>query len=102
MVVPERRVEGERRAVDAVDAADLGAALGVGWSFGLALLFLCATAASTALPIAPAGAATQVGAGAAILWVAGVHKAHAVAFAVSAQALILRSDTPQRRRVATS
>src|SRR5207244_12369384 len=42
------------------------AALGVGWSFTLALLFLCATAASTALPIAPAGAATQAGAGPAI------------------------------------
>jgi uncharacterized membrane protein YbhN (UPF0104 family) len=65
------------------------AALGVGWSFGLALLFLCATAASTALPIAPAGAATQAGAGAAILAVAGVNTSHAVAFAVSAQALVI-------------
>jgi uncharacterized membrane protein YbhN (UPF0104 family) len=65
------------------------AALGVGWSFGLALLFLCATAASTALPIAPAGAATQAGAGAAILVLAGVHTSHAVAFAVSAQALVI-------------
>jgi uncharacterized membrane protein YbhN (UPF0104 family) len=63
------------------------AALGVGGSFGLALLFLCATAASTALPIAPAGQATQAGAGAAILVVAGVHGSHAVAFAISAQAL---------------
>ena len=33
----------------------------------LALAFLCASAASAALPIAPAGAATQAGAGAAIL-----------------------------------
>lgn len=65
------------------------AALGVGWSVGLALLFLCATAASTALPIAPAGAATQIGAGAGILWVAGVHKAHAINFALSAQALVI-------------
>jgi uncharacterized membrane protein YbhN (UPF0104 family) len=65
------------------------AALGVGWSYGLALLFLCATAASTALPIAPAGAATQIGAGAAILWVAGVQKAHAINFALSAQALVI-------------
>jgi uncharacterized membrane protein YbhN (UPF0104 family) len=65
------------------------AALGVGWSFGLALLFLCATAASTALPIAPAGAATQAGAGAAILAVAGVRTSHAIAFAVSAQALVI-------------
>jgi uncharacterized membrane protein YbhN (UPF0104 family) len=65
------------------------AALGVSSSFPLALLFLCATAASTALPIAPAGAATQAGAGAAILVVAGVHTAPAVAFAVSAQALVI-------------
>ena len=65
------------------------AALGVGWSFTLALLFLCATAASTALPIAPAGAATQAGAGAAILAIAGVHTSHAIAFAISAQALVI-------------
>jgi uncharacterized membrane protein YbhN (UPF0104 family) len=65
------------------------AALGVSSSFPLALFFLCATAASTALPIAPAGAATQVGAGAAILVVAGVKTSHAVAFAISAQALVI-------------
>jgi uncharacterized membrane protein YbhN (UPF0104 family) len=65
------------------------AALGVSNSFPLALFFLCATAASTALPIAPAGAATQVGAGAAILVVAGVKTSHAVAFAISAQALVI-------------
>jgi uncharacterized membrane protein YbhN (UPF0104 family) len=64
-------------------------ALGVGLSFELALLFLCATAASTALPIAPAGAATQAGAGAAILILAGVHSSHAIAFAVSAQTLVI-------------
>jgi hypothetical protein len=38
--------------------------LGVGFSFPLALLFLCAGAAAAALPIGPAGAATQVGASA--------------------------------------
>jgi len=65
------------------------AALGVSSSFPLALFFLCATAASTALPIAPAGAATQAGAGAAILVVAGVKTSHAVAFAISAQALVI-------------
>jgi uncharacterized membrane protein YbhN (UPF0104 family) len=65
------------------------AALGVSSSFPLALFFLCATAASTALPIAPAGAATQIGAGAAILVVAGVKTSHAVAFAISAQALVI-------------
>jgi hypothetical protein len=55
----------------------------------LALAFLCATAASAALPIAPAGAATQAGAGAAILIVSGVPKADAVAFALAAQGLII-------------
>jgi hypothetical protein len=35
--------------------------LGLGYSFPLALLFLCAGAAAAALPIGPAGAATQVG-----------------------------------------
>jgi uncharacterized membrane protein YbhN (UPF0104 family) len=65
------------------------AALGVSSSFPLALFFLCATAASTALPIAPAGAATQAGAGAAVLVVAGVKTSHAVAFAISAQALVI-------------
>ena len=42
-------------------------ALSMTSSFPLALAFLCASAASAALPIAPAGAATQAGAGAAIL-----------------------------------
>src|SRR5207247_9822103 len=36
-------------------------ALGIGYSFPLALLFLCAGSAAGALPIGPAGAATQVG-----------------------------------------
>jgi Lysylphosphatidylglycerol synthase TM region len=61
-------------------------ALGVSGSFGLALLFLCASSASAALPISP-GAATQAGAGAAALALAGVATSEAVAFAVSAQAL---------------
>jgi uncharacterized membrane protein YbhN (UPF0104 family) len=65
------------------------AALGVSGSFALALLFLCGTAASAALPIAPAGAATQAGAGAAILVIAGVQTSSAIAFAVSAQALAI-------------
>jgi uncharacterized membrane protein YbhN (UPF0104 family) len=64
-------------------------ALSVGASFPLALAFLCATAASAALPIAPAGAATQAGAGAAILIIGGVPKAEAFAFAVAAQGLII-------------
>ena len=42
-----------------------------------------------ALPIAPAGAATQMGAGAAILVVSGMQTSEAVAFALSAQALVI-------------
>jgi uncharacterized membrane protein YbhN (UPF0104 family) len=64
-------------------------ALAVGASFPLALAFLCASAASAALPIAPAGAATQAGAGAAILILSGVPKADAVAFSVAAQAMVI-------------
>jgi hypothetical protein len=64
-------------------------ALSVGGSFPLALAFLCASAASAALPIAPAGAATQAGAGAAILIIAGIPKGEALAFAVAAQGLVI-------------
>jgi hypothetical protein len=58
-------------------------------SFPLALAFLCASAASAALPIAPAGAATQAGAGAAILMASGVHAGEAIAFSVAAQVLVV-------------
>jgi hypothetical protein len=58
-------------------------------SLPIALAFLCASAASAALPIAPAGAATQAGAGAAILIATGVHASEAIAFAVAAQAVII-------------
>jgi uncharacterized membrane protein YbhN (UPF0104 family) len=64
-------------------------ALAIGGSFTLALAFLCASAASASLPIAPAGAATQAGAGAAILIVAGIPKGEALAFAVAAQGLVI-------------
>jgi hypothetical protein len=64
-------------------------ALAVGASFPIALAFLCASAASAALPIAPAGAATQAGAGAAILIVSGIPKADALAFSVAAQAMVI-------------
>jgi hypothetical protein len=64
-------------------------ALSLHGSFPLALAFLCASAASAALPIAPAGAATQAGAGAAILMASGMHGAEALAFAVAAQALVI-------------
>jgi uncharacterized membrane protein YbhN (UPF0104 family) len=64
-------------------------ALAVGASFPLAMAFLCASAASAALPIAPAGAATQAGAGAAILILSGIPKADAFAFSVAAQAMVI-------------
>jgi hypothetical protein len=61
--------------------------LGIGFSLPLALLFLCAGAAAAALPIGPAGAATQVGAGAAALMAAGVSAAPALAVALTGGAL---------------
>ena len=64
-------------------------ALSMHGSFPLALAFLCASAASAALPIAPAGAATQAGAGAALLIASGVHTTEAIAFSVAAQALVI-------------
>jgi hypothetical protein len=64
-------------------------ALSMPGSFVLALAFLVASAASAALPIAPAGAATQAGAGAAILALSGVGTANAIAFSVAAQALVI-------------
>lgn len=64
-------------------------AVGVGLSVPLAIAFLCAAAASSALPIAPAGAATQVGAGAAILVASGLTTSQAIGFAVAAQALVI-------------
>lgn len=64
-------------------------ALSMRSSFPLALAFLCASAASAALPIAPAGAATQAGAGSALLIASGVHAGDAVAFSVAAQLLVV-------------
>src|SRR5437764_4930516 len=61
--------------------------LGVGFSFPLALLFLCAAAAAAALPIGPAGAATQVGASGAALIGSGGRASKALAIAVSVGAL---------------
>ena len=65
------------------------AALGLGTDFALALAFVCAASASAVLPIAPAGAAMQAGAGAAILVASGVHAEEAVAFGIAAQALLM-------------
>ena len=61
--------------------------LGLGFSLPLALLFLCAGAAAAALPIGPAGAATQVAAGAAALIASGVGGSQALAVAISVGAL---------------
>jgi Lysylphosphatidylglycerol synthase TM region len=63
------------------------AALGLGTDFAMALGFLCASSASAALPIAPAGAATQAGAGAAMLIASGMHSGQAIAFGVASQGL---------------
>ena len=62
-------------------------ALSLGGSFRLALAFLVGSSASAALPIAPAGAATQAGAGAVMLVTAGVKTSEAAAFALAAQTL---------------
>jgi uncharacterized membrane protein YbhN (UPF0104 family) len=65
------------------------AALGLGTDFALALAFVCAASASAVLPVAPAGAAMQAGAGAAILVASGIHTEEAVAFGIAAQALLM-------------
>lgn len=67
--------------------------LGFGYSFPLALVFLCAGAAAAALPIGPAGAATQVGAGAASLIASGVGASQALGVALSVAALGVLSGT---------
>ena len=59
------------------------AAFGVGYSFPLALLLLCAGAAAAALPVGLAGTATQVGAGGAALVATGVGTSQALHVAVS-------------------
>jgi uncharacterized membrane protein YbhN (UPF0104 family) len=65
--------------------------LGISASFALAMGFLCAGAASAVLPVAPAGAATQAGAGAALLIASGVPADQALAFSIAAQALVIAS-----------
>ena len=65
------------------------AALGLGVDFALALAFVCAASAAAVLPVAPAGAAMQAGAGAAILVASGMHADEAVAFGIAAQALVI-------------
>ena len=65
--------------------------LGIGFSIPLAIMFVCAGAASAAIPVGPAGAATQVGAGATLLAVAGVDFSQALGFSLAAQALMVLS-----------
>jgi uncharacterized membrane protein YbhN (UPF0104 family) len=65
------------------------AALGLGADYALAVAFVCASAASAVLPVAPAGAAMQAGAGAAILVAAGVKADEALAFGIAAQAVVI-------------
>jgi hypothetical protein len=61
--------------------------LGLGFSIPLALVFLCAGAAAAALPVGPAGAATQIGAGATALIASGIGTSQALAAAVTVGAL---------------
>ncbi len=67
------------------------AALGHGYSFPLAMMFLCAASAAAALPIALGGAATQIGAGATLLVVSGIGTTQALGFALAAQTLLIVS-----------
>jgi hypothetical protein len=55
----------------------------------LAFVLLCASAASTVIPVAPAGAAVQAGAGAAVLAATGVSTSTAIAFGLAAQLLLV-------------
>jgi uncharacterized membrane protein YbhN (UPF0104 family) len=108
-------------ALRAVAIMLLMQAVGIPAPFTLALGYVTACAAVGALPIGPAGAATQAGVGAAMLASAGVGTREAIAFAVAAQALtlvtsvavlafaglvrtaqILPRSAPERRRAAYS
>jgi Lysylphosphatidylglycerol synthase TM region len=64
---------------------------GIALSVPLAVMFICAGAASAAIPIGPAGAATQVAAGTTLLVVSGVDAPQALGFALAAQALLIFS-----------
>jgi hypothetical protein len=61
--------------------------VGIGFSPSLALLVLCAGAAAAALPLGPAGTATQVGAGVTALVASGVGGSEALGAVVSIAAL---------------
>jgi hypothetical protein len=67
--------------------------LGLGFSLPRALLFVCAGAAAAALPIGPAGAATQIGGAAASLVAAGIGATPAFNAAISMSALGVLAGT---------
>lgn len=67
------------------------ATFGIALSFPLAIMFICAGAASAAFPIGPAGAATQITAGTLLLVVSGVETSEALGFALAAQTLLIFS-----------
>ena len=77
--------------IRAVAVLLLLATFGIGLSLPLAIMFICAGAASAAFPIGPAGAATQITAGTALLSVTGVETSEALGFALAAQALLILS-----------
>lgn len=62
-------------------------AVGLTVPFTAATAYVAAAAGAAALPVGPAGAATQAGVGAAVLAGAGVSGREALAFAIGAQAL---------------
>jgi hypothetical protein len=64
---------------------------GIALSFPLAIMFICAGAASAAFPVGPAGAATQITAGTTLLVVSGIEASKALGFALAAQALLILS-----------
>jgi uncharacterized membrane protein YbhN (UPF0104 family) len=64
-------------------------AFGVAHSYPLAIMFICAGAASAAFPVGPAGAATQITAGTTVLVVSGIEPSQALGFALAAQALLV-------------
>jgi hypothetical protein len=67
------------------------ATFGIAISVPLAVMFICAAAASAAIPVGPAGAATQVAAGTTLLVVSGVDAPRALGFSLAAQALLIFS-----------
>jgi uncharacterized membrane protein YbhN (UPF0104 family) len=66
-------------------------ALGLRPSFAIAAAYVAAGAGANALPVGPAGAATEAGAGAAVLAGAGIATPQAIALAATAQGLTAAS-----------